>query len=98
MAYTELGDAMKRGYSIRYDSGKTQQGRLRTKIAAWRALVLVLAAFVVYGLFRYGYAQNWQGDFVRTASALEQFAVDCRDGTSVTDALAAFCREILYGA
>lgn len=89
------------GYKIRYDAvGGPTGGDHKRKWTGTIALICVLAC-LLGALVVKNYGLPWvqevllPGDPAVTAAALENLASDLRSGTSLWDAITAFCREIM---
>lgn len=93
------------GYRIEYDSGKRQYEVRR--VQPWRLPLMIAGAFGVFLLLT---CLLWPegmealrelvipGDNAVTLRALEGMAEDLKAGASVSDAVAAFCKEIIQSA
>ena len=87
------------GYRIEYDSGRKKKFSVKQKrlVPAW----LILSALGAAALLLFGRRLTYlllPGDPDVTAAALSEMAFGLKEGQSLSEAVSAFCREIVTHA
>lgn len=90
------------GYRITYKStymkNKTQDWQGKSNVLKW-IFALIVCFFLLLAIFNTEVRRLFlPGDPVVTERALSELVVDIREGQPVSDAVTAFCREILENA
>lgn len=87
-------------YQVQY--GVSRHDRRRRGVRNWSWIYLALAAILVVGSLVAGQNISWDwllpGDPRITAAALETLRENLAAGETLSDAVTAFCREIIHGA
>lgn len=97
-----MGDYMKTGYSVTYESNCTHQYRPKRRIVFFRVLTL-LAAVLTVALLLIPSSGLWlrkallPGDYEVTIQALDRFAQVLEGTGRLDDAVDAFCNTVIYG-
>lgn len=96
-AYDDAG-GMDMAYQVQY--GVSRHDRSNGGVGKWIAMTLLV--ILVAGLLVAGQNMSWNwllpGDPRITAAALETLRENLTAGETLSDAVTAFCREIIHGA
>lgn len=91
-------------YRIQYDQG-SQKYEIRKQGIRWPAVIAGCVLLLLIFTWQFwpegkAFIQElvFPGDVEATGQALEIMVVDLKSGAPLSDAVSAFCREVIYGA